>query len=131
MSKIGETMRGDHYRITQADIDNAELHKAIKVTQYKYFGDYEFSSEQAEAVETLVEFALTARSDGWRDIETWPGTDEAHALVCKAGQMFPVVACYDANNNDWVSFNGYYERTNGRLVPTHWQPAPTPPEATP
>lgn len=72
-----------------------------------------------------------ARSDGWRDIATWPRTDESHALVCKAGQMFPVIACYDVNSDSWVSFNGYYERTNGRLVPTHWQPLPTPPETTP
>lgn len=42
----------------------SKLAKAIKTTEYKYFGDYEFSPEQADAVETLVEFARAALSHG-------------------------------------------------------------------
>lgn len=32
----------------------AELEKAIKATEYKYFGDYEMSADQREAVDVLV-----------------------------------------------------------------------------
>lgn len=40
--------------------DEAELAKAIKTTEYKYFGDYEFDENQHKAVETLVKFARLA-----------------------------------------------------------------------
>jgi hypothetical protein len=33
------------------------IRDAIKATKYKYFGDYELSPDQWEAVDTLVELA--------------------------------------------------------------------------
>ena len=36
------------------------LRASIKKTKYKYFGDYEMSDDQREAVDTLVEFAEQA-----------------------------------------------------------------------
>jgi len=41
--------------MTQDEIE--ALQSAIKTTEYKYFGDYELSSEQWKAIDTLVEFA--------------------------------------------------------------------------
>lgn len=49
------------------------LAKAIKVTEYKYFGDYEFSEGQHEAVETLVAFARKALS---HPAPTWRPNDD-------------------------------------------------------
>lgn len=35
----------------------AALSEAVKATEYKYFGDYEFSDDQRKAVDTLVDAA--------------------------------------------------------------------------
>lgn len=40
--------------------DCEKLEAAIRRTEYKYFGDYEMSDDQREAVDVLVEFARTA-----------------------------------------------------------------------
>ena len=63
----------------------------------------------------------------WQPIETWPGTDEAYAFVCRAGNVVPFVACYDANGDEWTSWNGHYERGGKQLIPTHWMPLLVPP----
>lgn len=42
--------------------DRSKLRAAIKQTEYKYFGDYEMSDGQRDAVDTLVEFAEQALS---------------------------------------------------------------------
>ena len=63
----------------------------------------------------------------WQLIETWPGTDEAYALVCRAGNVVPFVACYDENGDEWTSWNGHFERGGKQLIPTHWMPLPAPP----
>lgn len=64
----------------------------------------------------------------WRPISTWPGTDEAYALVCNAGSVYPIIAGYDSNDEEWFSFNGYYEKFGkGPLVPDYWMPLPIPP----
>ena len=63
----------------------------------------------------------------WLPIESWPGTDEAYALVCRAGNVVPFVACYDANGDEWTSWNGHYERGGKQLIPTHWMPLLVPP----
>lgn len=39
------------------DEQKAELEAAIRKTEYKYFGDYEFSEDQRAAVDVLVAFA--------------------------------------------------------------------------
>ncbi|MGH6977899.1 MAG: hypothetical protein ACRED4_01175 [Brevundimonas sp.] len=49
--------------MTDIDLDkleaptDAQIDHAIRQTEYKYFGDYEFSEEQSLAVETLVRAA--------------------------------------------------------------------------
>lgn len=40
--------------------DRAKVEAAIKATEYKYFGDYEMSDDQRDAVDTLVEAARAA-----------------------------------------------------------------------
>lgn len=65
----------------------------------------------------------------WQPIESWPGTDEAYALVCRAGNVVPFVACYDENGDEWTSWNGHFERGGKQLIPTHWQPLPLPPSS--
>lgn len=49
--------------MTEADLAktleglSAAALEAVKITEYKYFGDYELSADQWEAVDTLVGFA--------------------------------------------------------------------------
>lgn len=84
---------------------------------------------------TLTDSAALIRSQSariaaleWRPISTWPGTDEAYALVCNAGSVYPIIAGYDSNDEEWFSFNGYYEKFGkGPLVPDYWMPLPIPP----
>ena len=40
-----------------AEFSKEDMAKAIKATEYKYFGDYEMDESQREAVEKLVQFA--------------------------------------------------------------------------
>tara|TARA_R110000787_G_scaffold68426_1_gene153093 strand:- start:166 stop:630 length:465 start_codon:yes stop_codon:yes gene_type:complete len=49
---------------------DGEIASAIKATEYKYFGDYEMSDEQRDAVEVLVtasQHMATARNDALRE----------------------------------------------------------------
>lgn len=46
-----------------------KIKRAIKMTEYKYFGDYEFTPDQRDAVDTLVDaaqgyLALLAKQEG-------------------------------------------------------------------
>jgi Lar family restriction alleviation protein len=72
LALIAKTMRASRdeaaaLRQALGEVGNpAKLAAAIKATEYKYFGDYEFSDDQHDAVDTLVEFArafLTTNQD--------------------------------------------------------------------
>lgn len=81
-----------------------------------------------EAVNALPTLLARIAALEWRPISTWPGTDEAYALVCNAGSVYPIIAGYDSNDEEWFSFNGYYEKFGkGPLVPDYWMPLPIPP----
>lgn len=45
------------YTAQPTEFTKEEIQWAIKQTEYKYFGDYEFSHEQKMAVDILVWFA--------------------------------------------------------------------------
>ena len=107
------------------------LAEALELTQVHFS-----SEENAEALRAELAkrgYAITRAPDdvaqivAWQPIETWPGTDEAYAFVCRAGNVVPFVACYDANGDEWTSWNGHYERGGKQLIPTHWMPLLVPP----
>ena len=74
--------------------------------------------------------ALTARSDGWRDIEGAPR--DGLALI---GGWWPEGEEYAAGtwwqNIGHCTKHGVYGDWADCAEPTHWQPLPTPPESTP
>ena len=106
-----------------------KLVDAIKKTDYKYFGDYEMTEEQRDAVGILVDAAVelmavsASRPDGWISVE-----DELPQ------EDFQVIACCDDDVEACIfrmhdTGNYYFERVDGdfRLEATHWMPLPIPP----
>lgn len=82
------------------------LANAIKATEYKYFGDYELSEDQWDAVETLV----------------------SHAKQC-AGIEPVVWECYERNMGAWYK-RFVSEKPEGDryrdIRPLYFIPAPEP-----
>ena len=66
-------------------METERIKKALEITRYKYFGDYEFTERQREAANTLIELAeavLKEREateaepwEGWAIVE---GSDQHH-----------------------------------------------------
>jgi hypothetical protein len=59
------------------DEEREQLKVAIKVTEYKYFGDYEFSGKQRAAVDTLTTFANRMLSCAARVVPEWQPIETA------------------------------------------------------
>jgi hypothetical protein len=62
-----------------SDEQRAKIEEAIKETEYKYFGDYEFSEEQHAAVDTLVDAACALLSHTAPQAEPCPADMGEHA----------------------------------------------------
>ena len=78
--------------------------EAVKVTEYKYFGDYELSHDEGEAVDTLVGFAR---------IVTEHLRNGQLIVVDHPQATSPVdshTAWLEANTNNKIEAGGYTER---------------------
>jgi hypothetical protein len=65
---------------------------------------------------------------GWQPIETAPKDEDVYILAMRAGAKVPFVASYDADYENWFTFNGALENCGGgNFLPTHWRPLPEPP----
>lgn len=64
---------------------------------------------------------------GWQPIETAPRDEDVYVLAMRAGARVPFVASYDADFDNWYTFNGALESCNQKFEPTHWMPLPEPP----
>lgn len=64
--------------------------------------------------------------DEWQPIKSAPR--EGYFLTVETGALIPFVVEYDSIDEEWVSFNQYFERTHKRKYnPAHWKPL-TPPK---
>jgi hypothetical protein len=118
-----------------------KLAAAIKTTEYKYFGDYEFSDDQHNAVDTLVNFArhgITALSasaaegealrGAWQPIETAP-RDGSWFLACSNTPGWGATRVVRFHYpDDRLPIHG--EGVMWPSAPTHWRPLPAPPALT-
>jgi hypothetical protein len=46
----------------------------------------------------------------------------------RVGAAVPFVASYDADFDNWYTFNGALENCGIKFRPTHWRPLPPPPD---
>ena len=104
--------------------------------------DREARDEILRLVPALIA-ALTARSDGWRDIESAP-RDGTRIIAGKWAWIHKEIStvfdeeapkiwhlCF-ATTAFFLADKGYWTDGLERLVnPSHWLPLPTPPETTP
>lgn len=74
--------------------------QAIKATQYKYFGDYEMSSDQREAVDILVAVAEKYYAPaGWRLVPVEP----SDGMLCQGVEaMWPGAEAVYPDEHDGV-----------------------------
>lgn len=63
----------------------------------------------------------------WQPIETAPRDEEVYILAIREGAKVPFVASYDADFDNWFTFNGALEACGQKFEPTHWMPLPAPP----
>lgn len=80
-------------------VEREAIERAIKATEYKYFGDYEMSDDQRESVDVLVEAArhrLAALASApavpigmkpWRGGEAAPGDWDGGDVLLENGEM--------------------------------------------
>jgi hypothetical protein len=80
------------------EVDPEAAWAALKKTEYKYFGDYEFSPDQREAVDTLVAYA-----------EQQLSTAAHYADIIKAAERAAeVMEWLDENEPDCFGWTGPY-----------------------
>jgi hypothetical protein len=70
-------------------------------------------------------------NEAWQPIETAPRDEDVYILAMRAGAKVPFIASYDADFDNWYTFNGALENCNQKFEPTHWQPLPEPPALNP
>ena len=120
--------------------ERAMIEAAIKKTEYKYFGDYEFSDDQRAAVDQLVTTAqnylngerLTSSPSPaggeWRDIATAPRDGTWFwaywPVAAEHDQQRVTQWLDDAEESRWVDSADFCDW----ISPTHWMPLPTPPQ---
>lgn len=119
------------------DEEREQLKVAIKATEYKYFGDYEFSEKQRAAVDTLTTFAnrmlnyVAPVAPEWQPIETaplnknvllwWRPIDDNKCAECAViGQ----ISFYE-QGQWWNGQTGTYQDI---WHVTKWMPLPTAPK---
>jgi hypothetical protein len=64
-----------------SELTYKKITDAIKATEYKYFGDYELSERQRDAVETLIDAAVEFMSKGEPKSE-WVSVDDFASANC-------------------------------------------------
>jgi hypothetical protein len=88
--------------------ERAAIERAIKATEYKYFGDYEMSDDQREAVEQLVltaqRYLALTEASRWREIAE--AIQRARDLAMKQTLAARIPECGDfgaiAQDLDWA-----------------------------
>lgn len=80
---------GDPKAVQVADEQRSKIEAAIKATEYKYFGSYEFTETQHDAVDVLVEAASTLLSAPL--IAPQPPSADAAAAGQEAAEVIGIV----------------------------------------
>jgi hypothetical protein len=71
--------------VAATGLSEEEIQRAIRETEYKYFGDYEMGDEQRAAVETLVKVARATLVNRESPLTASFG-DEEERKICKAAE---------------------------------------------
>lgn len=99
-------------------LSNEAINAAIKATEYKYFGYYEFSDKQHEAVDVLVSAAREA-------LEYRESGSKPVAWMRKCITLEDQVTCNTAELHDWNKFNEIYGNTDV-ITPLYASPVLSP-----
>lgn len=100
---------------TLNEIPEAEIRAAIKETQYKYFGDYEFSTSQTEAVCTLVSLAEAhlQRREIPDNASYAAGFDEGVKFASRRRESSEILGDAAVPDSDMEALNKLYEHIHG------------------
>jgi hypothetical protein len=69
---------------------------------------------------TLQALVSNMEESGWQPIETAPKDEDVFILAKRAGAQVPFAASYDADFDNWYTFNGALENCGVKFEPTHW-----------
>lgn len=110
-----------------------------------YTGESDYADREWRHYEATARAALAIAKPAivaemraeWQPIETAPKGEDVWILTSTPGHAIPIVASWDEEDQEWVSFNMEYEKLNLKFgkpekwEPTHWQPLPNPPSKEP